>query len=88
MHSKVKIYGKSYCPYCGFAQSFLDQLNVSYEYVDITEDPLLQAQVFERAGGAKTVPQIFVGDFCIGGFTELKAAHERGELMKILESNA
>lgn len=86
--AKITIYGKNYCPYCVFAKDLLEQMNVAYEYIDMTEDSLLQTQVFEKACGAKTVPQIFFGDVYIGGFSELKECYEKGELQALLEKNA
>ena len=38
----------------------------------------------ERTGGAKTIPQIFIGDHYVGGNNELQAANKSGELDKLL----
>ncbi len=37
-----------------------------------------------KRSGMKTVPQIFINDKCIGGYTELAALDQSGELKKLL----
>lgn len=75
----VKIYTWSSCPFCIRAKSFLDSKNVEYEEVvlDGKDDELQQLR--ERTG-QRTVPQIFVGDEMIGGFTEMMELDHSGEL--------
>ncbi len=34
----------------------------------------------------RTIPQIFIGDKHVGGYTELKALENKGELDKLLKS--
>jgi glutaredoxin 3 len=53
--------------------------NIPYQEVDVTSDPNMRQELVQRTG-RRTVPQIFIGDEPIGGFTELKALSDRGEL--------
>jgi len=49
----------------------------------VTKDPALRQEVVRRTG-RRTVPQIFIGDESIGGFTELRALEVSGELAEKL----
>ena len=75
----VKIYVKSYCPYCSRAKDFLTQKKVPFEVQDIENDPESAQKLFARTG-FKTVPQIFIGDECIGGYDDMIALERQGLL--------
>ncbi len=80
---KVIIYTKEYCPYCQAAKQLLLGKKVSFEEIDVTHDEGRLEKLIEKTGH-QTIPQIFIGDRFIGGFTELKAFDNSGELNKIL----
>jgi glutaredoxin 3 len=65
------VWSKSQCPYCEQAKQLLAKRGISYEERKIgdgwTRDDLLEA-----VPNARTVPQIFLNDELVGGFTELK----------------
>ena len=67
----VKIYTTTYCGYCVRAKDLLKRKGVSYEEVDVSGDDDARAQLVERSGGQRTVPQIFIGDTHVGGYTDL-----------------
>lgn len=69
----VTIYGQDGCAYCVRACTFLAQRGYAYDYRNLTNDTLLQAEFTERTGGATTVPQIFIGEELIGGHDDLIA---------------
>jgi glutaredoxin 3 len=52
---------------------------IPFQEVDVTNDLELRQEVIRRSG-RRTVPQIFIDDEPIGGFTELKALADSGEL--------
>ena len=81
--NKVTIYVRGNCPFCVRAQDLCKQLGVVFEVVDMTNNELLQADVFARSQGMRTVPQIFVGDKHVGGFTDLVALHEAGNFLPL-----
>lgn len=60
------------CPYCVKARKFLEQLNIPYTYRDLADEHT-RSELFARLPGAKTVPQIFIGDRHIGGHDDLVA---------------
>ena len=68
---KVVIYGNASCPYCARARTLLDRKGVEYEDIRLDIHPERRSEMEERAGGATSVPQIFIDDTHIGGFDEM-----------------
>jgi glutaredoxin 3 len=85
--SKVKVYTKKNCPYCVRARSLLDRKGVAYEEIDAGTDDALRNWLTETTG-QRTVPQIFVGDRSLGGFTDIDALDRQGRLDSILRGEA
>ena len=83
----VRIYTKTYCPFCHQATDLLDSLDVSYTEIDVTSDQDVLAEV-SQVSGMNTVPQVFIGDTCIGGYDDLQKLHREGELPTLLEEKA
>jgi glutaredoxin 3 len=81
---QVTIYTTPICPYCARAKSLLGKKGVAYEEVDVMMDTKARDQMLERSGGARTVPQIFVGDTHVGGNDELYALEREGKLDALL----
>lgn len=80
----VKIYTTNTCPYCDRAKTLLRRKGASYEEVDVTGDDQARARLVERAGGLKTVPQIWIGDRHVGGYDRLSELDRSGELDRLL----
>ena len=81
---KVTMYTGDPCSFCDAAKALLKTKNVEIEEIDIWKDESKRAEMQKRTGGAKTIPQIFIGDHYIGGNDELQAANRSGELDKLL----
>ncbi|PZP39750.1 MAG: glutaredoxin 3 [Pseudomonas fluorescens] len=81
----VEIYTKDHCPYCVKAKLLLDQLNVDYVEIDLSEQPEKYDELAIRRPNARTVPQIFINDTGIGGCDDLYALHDTGQLKPMLE---
>lgn len=75
----VKVYLTHWCPYCQQAKRLLDRKGVAYEEVDVDGDNATRSWL-RKATGQHTVPQIFIGDESIGGFSELSALDRAGAL--------
>ena len=82
---KVTVYTTSYCPYCFRAKRLLEQKNIPFQEIDITENPE-QRKKLEKKTGWMTVPMIFIGDEFIGGADELYALEKSGELESKLKA--
>lgn len=83
MSAKVEVYSTNYCPYCRAAEQLLDAKGISYDVIDVTQDQA-KRQWLVRATGQTTVPQVFIGDQSVGGFTDLQALDQAGKLDAML----
>lgn len=72
------------CPWCARAKALLVKRNLPHVYRDISEDAEAMKELSARAGAAKTIPQIFVGETRIGGFTDLAALERSGALQQMI----
>lgn len=72
---KAVIWSKYHCPYCDQAKALLTQRGISFEERKIG-DGYSKEDLLEAVPTARTVPQIFLDDQLIGGFTELKKYFE------------
>jgi glutaredoxin len=72
---KAIIWSKYHCPFCDQAKSLLKTKGISFEERKIG-DGWTKEDLLESVPTARTVPQIFIDDQLIGGFTELKKFFE------------
>ena len=79
----VKIYSTSWCPSCVYAKRLLEEKEIKFEEINIEELGMSREQLFEITGGA-SVPQIVINDESIGGFEDLLALSQSGQLDQIL----
>ena len=81
---KVTMYTGNPCSFCEAAKALLKTKNVEIEELDIWKDPTKAKEMLQRTNGAKTIPQIFIEEKHIGGYIELKALENKGELDSLL----
>lgn len=84
---KVTVYTKENCPFCVRAKAMLQRKGVAFEEIPVAGRDDLRAWLVE-ATGQRTVPQIFVGDRSLGGFTDVDALDKEGRLDEILRGEA
>jgi glutaredoxin 3 len=80
----IVIYTTSTCPYCLAAKRLLNEKHADFVEVSIDGDAAARAKMTERAGGLRTVPQIFIGGRHIGGCDDLYQLEREGELDPLL----
>jgi glutaredoxin 3 len=68
---KAILWSKYQCPYCDQAKALLTQKGYTIEERKIG-DGYTKEDLLEAVPTARTVPQIFINEELIGGFTELK----------------
>ncbi len=85
MFPDVTLYTKAYCPYCMQAKALLEQKDVAFRDIEITNDPVLTAEMKHRSG-RHTVPQIFMGEVHVGGASDLFELEAAGGLDPLLQS--
>ena len=78
--SRVTMYTTTVCPFCMQAKRLLRELGIPYDEINVEDDPALRMAMVERAGGRRTVPQIFIDEAHVGGYVELQALADRGGL--------
>jgi len=69
---KAVVWSKNHSPYCDQAKALLKMKGIEFEERNINKD-YTREQLLEAVPNARTVPQIFLDDQLIGGFTELRA---------------
>lgn len=86
--SKVEIYTSASCGYCGAAKRFLGDRGVVPVEYRIDLDARRFAEMLERSGRRRSVPQIFVNDTHVGGYDDLVRLDREGGLGPLLESTS
>lgn len=80
----VTMYCTAVCPYCVNAEKLLNRKGVTQiDKIRIDLDPARQGEMIQRTG-RRTVPQIYIGDFHVGGFDDLSALDQEGKLDPLL----
>ena len=78
--SRILLYTTQFCGYCRAAKNLLRAKSLDYEEIDVGFDPDKRADMVQRAGGLRTVPQIFIHGRHVGGYDELAALEREGKL--------
>ena len=75
----VMIYSTLLCPYCDRAKHLLRRKGVDYQEVRVDLDEKQMRLMMQRSQ-RRTVPQIFIDDYHVGGYDDLATLEARGEL--------
>ena len=73
------------CNFCDAAKRLLSRNNLNYNEIDISTKEDLRDEMTKRANGRRTIPQIFFGDYHVGGYQELRELEKTGKLLSSLE---
>ena len=65
------VWSKDQCTYCVQAKALLEARGIEYEERNIMHD-WTREQLLEAVPTARTLPQIFLDNEYVGGFTELR----------------
>ena len=68
---KATVWSKDACPFCVQAKTLLESRGIEFEERNVSTD-WTREQLLEAVPTARTLPQIFLDDNYIGGFTELR----------------
>lgn len=83
---RILMYSTAVCPYCVRAEQLLRRKGVSeIEKVRVDLEPARREEMMERTG-RRTVPQIFIDDFHVGGCDDLYDLDHQGRLDALLKS--
>ena len=75
---KAIVWSKNGCPFCDQAKNLLKSKNIEFEERNIEKD-WTREQLIEAVPTARTLPQIFLDEKLIGGFTELRTHFTKEE---------
>jgi glutaredoxin len=65
------VWSKDACPFCVQAKALLESRGIEFEERNVNKD-WTREQLLEVVPNARTLPQIFLDEAHIGGFTELR----------------
>ena len=82
---KVVIYTGDLCIHCDWAIDLLNRKNIEFTEYNVAKDITKREEMLKKSNGARTVPQIFIGDEHVGGNRELQALEKDGKLNSLLE---
>ncbi len=82
---KIIMYTGPICSFCDAAKRLLARNNASFEEINIASKEGLMEEMIKKANGKKTVPQIFIEDYHVGGYQELRALEKENKLQDLLK---
>ena len=68
---KAIVWSKNACPFCDQAKNLLKSKGIEFEERNVSKD-WTKEQLLEAVPNARTLPQIFLNEAYVGGFTELR----------------
>ncbi|ORZ00309.1 glutaredoxin [Syncephalastrum racemosum] len=85
--NNVMIFSKSYCPYCTGAKDLFGDLDVKFNAyeLDTRKDGSEIQQALAELTGQKTVPNIFINQNHIGGYSNLDELYRSGKLESLIQ---
>ena len=83
---KVVIYTGQRCAHCDWAKALLNKKNIEFTEYNVAKDTAKREEMFKKSNGARTVPQIFIGEHHVGGNDELQALEKEGNLDNLLKN--
>ena len=83
---KVLMYCTAACPFCQSAERLLQQKGAAIEKVRVDLEPGRRAEMTQKSGGRRTVPQIWIGERHIGGCDDLYDLDRQGGLDSLLKA--
>lgn len=84
--ARVRMYTTQWCGYCAAARELLRSKGVDFEDIDVDSDPAKRTEMQELSGG-RTVPQVFINDAPVGGYSDIATLDEQGRLDELLAAD-
>ncbi len=81
--ANVIVYSTAQCPFCVMAKQLLERKGVDYEEIRVDLDPARREEMMQKSR-QRTVPQIFINNKAIGGYTDLVAIDRAKKLDSLL----
>lgn len=84
MAAEIIIYTKDPCPYCVRAINLLNEKKLAFTEIDLT-DKFDEIERIKQETGWRTVPIILINGRLIGGYDDLKALDDDGNLDNLVK---
>ncbi len=84
--TEILIYTGNFCPYCTMAKRLLEKKGLHYTEINVDASPELRQEMMTKTK-RRTVPQIYIGHYHVGGCDELYALEKRNELDALLQQH-
>ena len=81
---KVVIYTGDLCSHCDWTIDLLNRKNIQFTEFNVAKNLEKREEMLKKTNGARTVPQIFIGEQHVGGNTELQVLEKEGKLDALL----
>ncbi len=82
---KIIMYTGPMCSFCDAAKRLLSRNNATFIEINIASKDGLMEEMIGKANGKRTVPQIFIDDYHVGGYQELRALEKENKLQDLLK---
>ena len=82
----VTVYMGPRCAFCDAAKRLLTKKKIPYKEINIAVEEDKMEEMIKKSNGKRTIPQIFIEDYHVGGYDELRDLENKGELNKILSN--
>lgn len=79
----VIVYSSAHCPFCDMAKRLLERKGVEYQEIRVDLDPAQRKEMMQKSR-QRTVPQIFINNKAVGGYTDLVAIDRAKKLDSLL----
>ena len=81
----VTVYMGPRCAFCDAAKRLLTRNSITYKEINIALEEGKMDEMLKKSNGKRTIPQIFIENFHVGGYDELRALDNKGELDKLVK---
>ena len=81
---KIIMYTGPMCNFCNAAKRLLARNNATFTEIDISSKEGLMEVMIKKANGKRTVPQIFIDEYHVGGYQELRELEKQDKLLELI----
>jgi len=81
----VTVYMGPMCAFCDAAKRLLTKKKIPYKEINVALDESKLEEMLKKSNGKRTIPQIFIEDFHVGGYEELRALESKNELDNLVK---
>ena len=81
----VIVYMGPMCAFCDAAKRLLTKKNIPYKEINVALEEDKMEEMIKKSNGKRTIPQIFIENYYVGGYDELRALESKDELDNLLK---